>query len=32
MTTVILGAVGVGFFILYLVRRSARLRADEQNY
>lgn len=32
MTTVILGAVAVGLFILYLVRRSARLRAEEQNF
>jgi len=32
MTTVILGAVAVGFFTLYLVRRAARLRAEEQNY
>jgi hypothetical protein len=32
MTTVILGAVAVGCFTLYLMRRAARLRAEEENF
>ena len=32
MTIVILGGVAVGFLTLYMVRRSARLRAEEENY
>jgi hypothetical protein len=32
MTIVILGAVAVGFFTLYLVRRAARLRSEEENF
>jgi hypothetical protein len=32
MTTVILGAVAVGFLTLYLMRRAARLRAEEDNF
>jgi hypothetical protein len=32
MTTVILGAVAVGLFALYLMRRAARLRSEEENF
>jgi hypothetical protein len=31
MTTTILGALAAVFFVLYLVRRRARLRAEEDN-
>jgi hypothetical protein len=32
MTTVILGAVALGFLALYFVRRAARLRSEEENF
>lgn len=32
MTIVILSAVAVGSLILYVLRRSARLRAEEENF
>ncbi len=30
MSTIVLTALGLGLFILYLVRRRARLRAEEE--
>ena len=32
MNTAILGAIAVGFFVLYLMRRRSRLRSEEDNY
>jgi hypothetical protein len=32
MTTIILGSVAGAFFVAYLLRRRARLRAEEQNF
>lgn len=32
MTTAILGAVMVGLFVFYLVRRQARLKSEETDY
>ena len=32
MTTTILGAVRVGLFVFYLVRRQSRLKSEETDY
>jgi len=32
MSSAVLGAVAVGFFLLYLVRRRSRLRVEEENF
>ena len=32
MTTAILGAVMVGLFVLYIIRRQSRLKSEETDY
>jgi hypothetical protein len=32
MTTVVLSAVAIGFLVLYLIRRQARLRSEENDF
>jgi hypothetical protein len=32
MSTAVLGGIAVGFFMLYLMRRRSRLRAEEDNF